>query len=113
MRFQWPLSMAITISRVLLKSSWLMEENIALEKKECWKLVFGLQLKSFKHMSAFTLKCLPQTLMQHIAAFRFHISTLHRRVLQPLDWRCVQCAILHERDVRVEQHPYVYGANKQ
>ena len=51
--------------------------------------------------------------MQHIAAFRFHISTLHRRVLQPLDWRCVQCAILHERDVRVEQHPYVYGANKQ
>jgi len=25
------------------------------------------------------------------------------RVLQPLRWRCVECAIHHERDVREEQ----------
>jgi len=34
-------------------------------------------------------------------------------VLQPLRWRCVECVIHHERDVREEQHPYISGANKQ
>ena len=33
-------------------------------------------------------------------------------LLQPLRWRCVECAI-HERDVRDEQHPYTCGADKQ
>jgi len=28
-------------------------------------------------------------------------------LLQPLRWRCVECAIHHERDVREEQHPYI------
>jgi len=28
-------------------------------------------------------------------------------LLQPLGWRCVECAIHHERDVREEQPPYV------
>jgi len=43
------------------------------------------------------------------------LSQLHFGVvlLQPLDWRCVECAIHHERDVREEQHPYICGANKQ
>jgi len=27
-------------------------------------------------------------------------------LLQPLRWRCVECVIHHERDVREEQHPY-------
>jgi len=30
-------------------------------------------------------------------------------VLQPLRWRCVECVIHHERDVREEKH-YVYVA---
>ena len=34
-------------------------------------------------------------------------------VLQPLGWRCVECAIHHERDVREEQHRYIRDANKQ
>jgi len=34
-------------------------------------------------------------------------------LLQPLCWRCVECVIHHERDVREEQHPYICGANKQ
>jgi len=34
-------------------------------------------------------------------------------VLQPLRWRCVECAIHLERDVREEQHPYIRGTNKQ
>ena len=34
-------------------------------------------------------------------------------MLQPLRWRCVECAVHHERDVREEQHPYMSGANKQ
>ena len=34
-------------------------------------------------------------------------------LLQPLRWRCAECAIHHERDVREEQHPYIRGANKQ
>jgi len=34
-------------------------------------------------------------------------------LLQPLHWRCVECAIHHERDVRKEQYPYICGANKQ
>jgi len=34
-------------------------------------------------------------------------------LLQPLRWRCIECAIHHEREVRKEQHPYISGANKQ
>ena len=34
-------------------------------------------------------------------------------LLQSLRWRCVECVIHHERDVREEQHPYIRGANKQ
>jgi len=34
-------------------------------------------------------------------------------LLQPLRWRCVECVIHHERDVREEQHPYISGTNKQ
>jgi len=34
-------------------------------------------------------------------------------LLQRLGWRCVECAINHERDVREEQHPYIRGENKQ
>ena len=34
-------------------------------------------------------------------------------MLQPLRWRCVECAVHHERDVREEQHPYISGTNKQ
>ena len=40
-------------------------------------------------------------------------SKISLGVLQPLRWRCVECAIHHERDVREEQHPYKCGANKQ
>ena len=31
-------------------------------------------------------------------------------LLQPLRWRCVECVIHHERDVREERHPYIYVA---
>ena len=34
-------------------------------------------------------------------------------VLQPPRWRCVECVIHHERDVREEQHPYKRGAKEQ
>jgi len=34
-------------------------------------------------------------------------------VLRPLRWRCVECGIHHERDVREEQRPYICGASKQ
>jgi len=34
-------------------------------------------------------------------------------LLQPLLWRCAECAIHHERDVREEQHPHVCSTNKQ
>jgi len=34
-------------------------------------------------------------------------------LLQSLRWRCVECAIHHDRDVHEEQHPYICGANKQ
>jgi len=34
-------------------------------------------------------------------------------LLQPLDWRCVECAIHHARDVREEYHPYICDTNKQ
>jgi len=34
-------------------------------------------------------------------------------LLQPLGWRCVECVIHNERDVREEQHPCICGANKQ
>ena len=34
-------------------------------------------------------------------------------LLQPLRWRCAECAIRHEWDVHEEQHPYICGANKQ
>jgi len=34
-------------------------------------------------------------------------------MLQPLGYRCVKCAIHHERDVREEQQPYICGTNKQ
>jgi len=27
--------------------------------------------------------------------------------LQPLRWRCVECAVDHEQDVWKEQHPYI------
>jgi len=33
-------------------------------------------------------------------------------LLQPLRWRCVECVIHHERDVREEQQ-HVCGTNKQ
>jgi len=33
-------------------------------------------------------------------------------MLQPLRWRCVECVIHHDRDMREEQHPYICGANK-
>jgi len=33
--------------------------------------------------------------------------------LQPLNWRCIKCAIHHEWDVREEQHTNICGANKQ
>jgi len=34
-------------------------------------------------------------------------QTLAVVLLQLLRWRCVECVIHHERDVREEQHPYV------
>jgi len=34
-------------------------------------------------------------------------------LLQPLRWRCVDCVIHHERDVREEQHDYICSARKQ
>ena len=34
-------------------------------------------------------------------------------LLQPLRWRCVECAIHHERGVREAQHRYIRGGNKQ
>jgi len=40
------------------------------------------------------------------------IATLFA-LLQPLRWRCVECVVHHERDVREEQHRYICGANKQ
>ena len=35
------------------------------------------------------------------------------QLLQTLGWRCVECAIPHQRDAREEQHRYIRGANKQ
>jgi len=32
-------------------------------------------------------------------------------MLQPLLWRCIECVIHHERDVREEQH-YIYVARQ-
>jgi len=41
----------------------------------------------------------------------FARAALLAMVLQPFRWRCVECAVHHERDVREEQHPYtVYMA---
>jgi len=36
-----------------------------------------------------------------------------QQVLQPLGWRCVECAIHQDWDVREEKHPYLRGTNKQ
>jgi len=33
-------------------------------------------------------------------------------LLQPLRWRCAECAVHHEWNVREEQHPHICGANK-
>jgi len=41
------------------------------------------------------------------------LSNLLLLLLQPLRWRCVGCAIHHERDVGEEQHPYISGAINQ
>jgi len=30
------------------------------------------------------------------------------KMVQPLRWCCVECAIHHERNVREEQHPYMW-----
>jgi len=45
-----------------------------------------------------------------IGAFR---CKKERMLLQPLGWRCAECAVDHERNVREEQHPYIRGPNKQ
>ena len=37
------------------------------------------------------------------------ISNKAKALLQPLRWRCVDCAIYHERDVRGQKH-YIYVA---
>ena len=49
--------------------------------------------------------------MDRKITYIFFTCTLE--MLQPLGWRCVECAIHHERDVREEQHPYICGMNKQ
>jgi len=39
----------------------------------------------------------------------FHKSTpTLLQVFQPFGWRCVECAIHHEQDVREEQHPHMW-----
>jgi len=40
------------------------------------------------------------------------MNYLNLVLLQPFNWRCVECAIQHERDVREEQHPYICGVKQ-
>jgi len=44
---------------------------------------------------------------------KLHNLLLVMEVLQPLGWRCIECAIHYERNVREEQHRKICGANKQ
>jgi len=50
----------------------------------------------------------------YVSGYEMHdsvgmIETIVRLLLQPLRWRCLECVIHHERDVREEQH-YIYVA---
>ena len=45
-----------------------------------------------------------------LLACLLHFGT---KVLQLLRWRCADCAVYHERNIREEQHQYIRGANKQ
>ena len=44
---------------------------------------------------------------------QFSALRIAMAVLQTFRWRCAECAIHHEWNVREEQHPYISGANKQ
>ena len=49
----------------------------------------------------------------NILQTKFYAYCYMLLLLQPLRWRCVECAIHHERDMHEEQHPYVCSANKR
>jgi len=44
--------------------------------------------------------------LQNMSNFLFISMSVPKVMLQSIGWRCVECAIHHERDVREEWHPY-------
>jgi len=66
--------------------------------------VFRAGVGNLRHTWTVDMACIRLFVTQVRVQQRVKMKLCDKQVLQPLRWRCVDCVIHHERDVREEQH---------
>jgi len=93
------------------KLQFIVRQDLELSIDGCESLI-----TEGKSSNSSGIKCYVGVIYRHpssnLKLFSLH-SLIYFNLLQPLGWRCAECAVHHEPNVREEQHPYIYGANKQ